>query len=86
VKDFAAWIAEPLAGRAAVLSLRPEAVTAGALATGSDDLTCLLGPEGGLQAKEEDAALATGFTPLSLGTRVLRSETAGVAVLARLLL
>ncbi|HRO54519.1 MAG TPA: RsmE family RNA methyltransferase, partial [Alicycliphilus sp.] len=42
----------------------------------------LHGPEGGLTAQEEDAALAAGFVPASLGTRVLRAETASVAALA----
>ena len=35
-------------------------------------------------AAEEDAALAAGFVPASLGTRVLRAETASVAALAML--
>lgn len=42
----------------------------------------LHGPEGGLTAQEEDAALAQGFAPASLGARVLRAETASVAALA----
>ena len=44
----------------------------------------LHGPEGGLTAQEEDAALAQGFAPASLGARVLRAETASVAALALL--
>ncbi len=42
------------------------------------------GPEGGLTDREEDALIATGFAPMSLGTRVLRAETAALAVLAAL--
>ena len=45
----------------------------------------LSGPEGGLAVAEEDAALACGFRPVTLGTRILRSETAPLAALARLL-
>ena len=42
----------------------------------------LVGPEGGFSDGEfEDAAVA-GFTPVSLGPRVLRTETAAVAALA----
>ncbi|MGB5337315.1 MAG: 16S rRNA (uracil(1498)-N(3))-methyltransferase [Woeseiaceae bacterium] len=42
----------------------------------------LIGPEGGFSDGEfEDAAVA-GFTPVSLGPRVLRTETAAVAALA----
>ncbi len=44
----------------------------------------LSGPEGGLSANEEDAALASGFDAVSLGARVLRAETAALAALALL--
>ena len=44
-------------------------------------LICLSGPEGGLSPAEEDAARAAGFVPVSLGPRVLRADTAPLAVL-----
>jgi 16S rRNA (uracil1498-N3)-methyltransferase len=47
--------------------------------------TFLSGPEGGLSAVEEAAAAACGFTPVTLGPRVLRAETAALTALARLL-
>lgn len=47
-------------------------------------VTLLIGPEGGLAPEEEEAATARGFTPIALGPRVLRTETAGMAVLAAL--
>jgi 16S rRNA (uracil1498-N3)-methyltransferase len=47
--------------------------------------TFLSGPEGGLSAAEETAAAACGFTPVTLGPRVLRAETAALAALVRLL-
>lgn len=50
----------------------------------NQDVILLIGPEGGLSPEEEDAAVAHGFTPVSLGPRVLRTETAGMAVLAAL--
>jgi 16S rRNA (uracil1498-N3)-methyltransferase len=37
-----------------------------------------------LSAAEEDAALACGFAPVSLGARVLRAETAALTALALL--
>ena len=37
---------------------------------------CLSGPEGGLSEAEENAARAQGFMPVSLGSRVLRADTA----------
>ena len=44
-------------------------------------LTFLSGPEGGLSTAEEDAAIAQGFAPVTLGPRVLRAETAALAAL-----
>ncbi len=46
----------------------------------------LSGPEGGLSAEEEAAALAAGFAPVTLGARVLRAETAAISALAALTL
>ncbi|MDF1485560.1 16S rRNA (uracil(1498)-N(3))-methyltransferase [Ramlibacter sp. H39-3-26] len=61
---------------------RPLAQAAGAALA----VHVLHGPEGGLTVQEEDAALARGFAPVSLGPRVLRAETASVAALACLAL
>jgi 16S rRNA (uracil1498-N3)-methyltransferase len=44
----------------------------------------LVGPEGGLTDAEADAAQRTGFRPVRLGPRVLRTETAAPALLAAL--
>ena len=44
----------------------------------------LSGPEGGLSANEEEAAVASGFSAVSLGARVLRAETAALTALALL--
>ncbi|GAB4552472.1 MAG: 16S rRNA (uracil(1498)-N(3))-methyltransferase [Rhizobacter sp.] len=46
----------------------------------------LSGPEGGLTDSEVALAEAAGFAPLSLGPRVLRADTAPLAVLAHLAL
>jgi 16S rRNA (uracil1498-N3)-methyltransferase len=43
----------------------------------------LSGPEGGLSHNEEAQALEKGFVAVSLGSRVLRAETAPLAVLSR---
>jgi 16S rRNA (uracil1498-N3)-methyltransferase len=42
----------------------------------------LSGPEGGLSEAENQAAQAAGFVPVDLGPRVLRADTAPLAVLA----
>jgi len=44
----------------------------------------LIGPEGGLAASEQHAAVAAGFAAVRLGPRVLRTETAAVAALTLL--
>ncbi|RYF13438.1 MAG: 16S rRNA (uracil(1498)-N(3))-methyltransferase [Comamonadaceae bacterium] len=49
-------------------------------------VTLLSGPEGGLSPAEEEAALAAGWQPVTLGPRVLRAETAPLAALALLTL
>lgn len=45
-------------------------------------LLLLAGPEGGFAPDEMDMARACGFTPVRLGPRVLRTETAALAALA----
>lgn len=42
----------------------------------------LVGPEGGWEPEEEETAIARGFEPVSLGSRVLRAETAAIVGLA----
>ena len=49
-------------------------------------LVFLSGPEGGLSPAEQAEALARGFAPVSLGPRVLRADTAPLALLAHLAL
>jgi 16S rRNA (uracil1498-N3)-methyltransferase len=44
----------------------------------------LVGPEGGFAAEEVTAARAAGFLPVSLGPRILRTETAAIAATALL--
>jgi 16S rRNA (uracil1498-N3)-methyltransferase len=44
----------------------------------------LVGPEGGFDAGEIDAAVQKGFRPWRLGPRVLRTETAGLAAITAL--
>ena len=70
-----------------LLSLRPESLgLRAAVHAAATDITFLSGPEGGLSLAEEDSALAQGFAPVTLGPRVLRSETAAIAAAAALLI
>jgi 16S rRNA (uracil1498-N3)-methyltransferase len=45
----------------------------------------LIGPEGGFTEEEIEIACSQGFTPTSLGKRVLRMETAAIAAAAIIL-
>jgi len=46
------------------------------------DVELLIGPEGGLDDDELQAAVSIGFTPVRLGPRILRTETASVVALS----
>ena len=48
----------------------------------SGAVVLLVGAEGGLAPSEYQAATASGFEPVSMGPRILRTETAPVAALA----
>ena len=45
-------------------------------------VTVIVGPEGGLDDDEVAAARTAGYTPATLGHRILRTETAGPAMVA----
>lgn len=47
-------------------------------------IAVFIGPEGGLDEKEVAMALEMGTKPVTLGRRILRTETAGLAILAML--
>lgn len=86
VRPLAAWLADPAAlqalGTRLLLSPRLGARPL-AEALAADAAFCSLsGPEGGLSPAEEAAAEAAGFAAVGLGPRVLRADTAPLAVLA----
>lgn len=49
------------------------------------DVTLLIGPEGGLEASEVELAMSQNAVPVTLGPRILRTETAGWAALTMIL-
>jgi 16S rRNA (uracil1498-N3)-methyltransferase len=85
VLDLRDWLRQlPAIGGGAriLLALRPDAQP---LPHGFESaVTVLSGPEGGLSPAEEEAASRAQFQPVTLGPRVLRAETAPLAVLSRL--
>jgi 16S rRNA (uracil1498-N3)-methyltransferase len=79
------WFVRPSAeGVRCVLSLAPGTRSLSDATAGCGPLVVLSGPEGGLSPAEEALALGAGFVPVTLGSRVLRAETAPLAVLAAL--
>jgi 16S rRNA (uracil1498-N3)-methyltransferase len=50
----------------------------------TEAVTLAIGPEGGFIAREVESLVSAGFTPVSLGPRILRVETAVPALIARI--
>ena len=87
VLALADWLRRPRGGARLLLSLGEGARALPALLSPwPAEATTLSGPEGGFTADEEAAARAAGYLPTALGPRVLRADTAPLAVLAWLAL
>lgn len=52
---------------------------------GGDSIGIFIGPEGGFERGEVEQAMKEGAIPVSLGRRILRTETAGLAILSVLM-
>lgn len=81
VRDFGTWVAASDGDLKIIASLLPgvkslREVLRGAGPGSPRRVTLLVGPEGDFSAAEGAAALAAGFVPASLGSIVLRAETA----------
>ncbi len=77
------WFGNRPAEVDAQLILRPGAGSPLAqIAAPSTKVCLLIGPEGGFSDTEYEDADIAGFTPVSLGPRVLRTETAALAALS----
>ena len=82
--DYISWLDAGPAGETRIL-LDPKADnTLASLGSPRQPVLLLVGPEGGTSDMERTRATNTGFTPIALGPRVLRTETAALAVLASL--
>ena len=88
MQTLAQWLksaaAQSAASQRLLLSLRSGSSPVARLPAGTAPVWFLSGPEGGLSSGEENTAIATGFSPASLGPRVLRAETAALAALTLL--
>ncbi len=83
VLDLPQYLANAKGQNAVRLLLTPEAGSAlRELPAPTLPVIVMIGPEGGWEERELLAAKIAGFQPIRLGPRVLRTETAGAAVLA----
>lgn len=81
IQPFLHWLGTPHPGLNLLLSPQADAPLS-ALPRPEGPITLLIGPEGGFGRNEVEAALSVGFTPVRLGARILRTETAALATLA----
>ncbi|MCX8086249.1 MAG: 16S rRNA (uracil(1498)-N(3))-methyltransferase [Rhodocyclaceae bacterium] len=85
VLDLPQYLAQAAAHNALSLIMVPDgAQRLETFSRPSGPVIVLVGPEGGWEASEIEAAQAAGFMALKLGPRILRTETAGMAALAAL--
>lgn len=78
----AAPVGQWLDGLLAERAPQPVAIKAGATAAARANWCFFSGPEGGLTPEEEELALSGGWQAVSLGRRVLRADTAPLAMLS----
>ena len=83
-QSLRAYLSQVDASRQPILFCHPDAELALAevLQPGMMRLTLLVGPEGGWSDEEKALARRSELTPVKLGERVLRTETAGLALIA----
>jgi len=85
VDDFHAWIGQQDMHKRILLTPRAtQSLPEWARHQPPQALSIMVGPEGGYTVQEEDAAMAQGALALSMGPRILRTETAGMAAVAAL--
>ncbi|MGZ3158219.1 MAG: 16S rRNA (uracil(1498)-N(3))-methyltransferase [Burkholderiaceae bacterium] len=83
--DFNSWITQQDMHRRILLTPRAEqSLSDWARHHPQQAVTLLVGPEGGFSELEEGMAQRQGVLALSMGPRVLRTETAGLAAIAAL--
>jgi 16S rRNA (uracil1498-N3)-methyltransferase len=89
VRSVAAWLASQsgdasIAGRFVMSTGTAPPLSRAVASAPRGRWLALSGPEGGLTADEEAAAVARGFTRISLGNLILRADTAPLAWLAQM--
>ncbi|MGZ8319911.1 MAG: RsmE family RNA methyltransferase, partial [Telluria sp.] len=81
--DFERWIGARDMGSCILLTPRAtQSLADWVRATPPQSISLMIGPEGGYTQQEEDAAIERGAIALSMGPRILRTETAALAAMA----
>lgn len=76
------WLATPT--KALRLTLDPRAVATIKTLTPASEIQLVIGPEGGFTDSEVSQTAAAGFTGITLGPRILRTETAALTAISAL--
>jgi 16S rRNA (uracil1498-N3)-methyltransferase len=83
VTDLARWQAPAKSPTRLLLTPRAsDSLGEWAKAHAAQDIVLVVGPEGGYNDHEEKLLIDRGATPVSMGARILRTETAGLAAIA----
>ncbi|MEQ1589192.1 MAG: 16S rRNA (uracil(1498)-N(3))-methyltransferase [Gallionella sp.] len=83
--DILAWLQQTRTSPDTKFILLPEGASSLSSQTKPHgNITLLIGAEGGFTPAESESAVLCGFTPIRMGARVLRTETAAVAGIAAL--
>ena len=85
VDGFTGWVGQQDLHKRVLLSPRgTQSLAQWARHQPPQAITLMIGPEGGFTEQEEQAAVAQGAIALTMGPRILRTETAGIAAVAAL--
>lgn len=83
ILDVPEWLASEAARQGVRLLLDPESTQRlRAFSAPVDGVALLAGPEGGFDPAEREIVRRIGFQPVSLGPRILRTETAAITAIA----
>ncbi len=85
VDDFHGWIGQQSMHKRLLLTPRgKQSLSEWARHQPPQAVALMIGPEGGYTPQEEDAAIAQGAIAVTMGPRILRTETAGIAAVGML--
>lgn len=82
VENLNHWLARPDSVPLRIMFAPEAATTLHTLTAPQTSVQILAGPEGGFSKDEFNLAKSAGFIPVSLGPRILRTETAALAALS----